>query len=336
MAPMICRASAARVVVTLLSLLSMSVAHGQRAGKAVSPRDAVAAITSALDAYPLVAIGEMHRNQQVHDLIVALVRDARFLPSGGDVVVEFGNARYQDRIDRYIAGGTVDQKSLSQVWRDAVNILVWDAPVYERFFATVRDVNRSRSAAHRIRVVLADRAIDWAVITDRATWEQIAGTRDQHFAEVIEREVLGRGRHALLIFGSAHVEHERAFDPYGKPVLADLLDAAHPHATLYVTADWMNAETDSLLARLRPPVLIPLNGTALGEAHLGPPPLEELADAFLYLGPTSSLTTSVPAPQLYSDTVYLRELLRRDAIQGGANAAELRKWRLRFLDGRQQ
>src|SRR5262249_54956188 len=148
----------------------------------------------------------------VHDLIVALVRDARFLPNGGDVVVECGNARYQDRIDRYIAGDTVDQKSLSQVWRDAVNIFVWDAPVYERLFATVRDVNRTRSAAHRIRVVLADPAIDWATITDRATWEQVAATRDEHFADVIEREVLSRGRHALLVFGSAHVEHERVFD----------------------------------------------------------------------------------------------------------------------------
>src|SRR4051794_15313436 len=117
---MIRRASAVHMVGTLLSLLSMSAAHGQRAGKAITPRDAVSAITGALDAYPLVAIGEMHRNQQVHDLIVAIVRDARFLPSGGDVVVEFGNARYQERIDRYIAGGTVDQQSLSQVWRDAV------------------------------------------------------------------------------------------------------------------------------------------------------------------------------------------------------------------------
>jgi len=330
-------AIAVSAFVTLVAALPASSADAQRAGKAVSPQDAIAAITSALNAYRLVAIGEMHRNQQLHDLIAALVRNPRFLPNGGDVVVEFGNARYQNRIDRYIAGETVDQKSLSQVWRDAVNILVWDAPVYARFFATVRDVNRTRSAAHRIRVVVADPPIDWAAIADRATWEQIANTRDEHFADVIEREVLDRGHHALLVFGSAHVEHERAFEPYGKPVLADLLDASHPGATLYVTADWMNAETDRLLARRRPPAVIPLHGTALGA--VGPPQrprLEQLADAFLYLGPTSSLTTSVPSPQLYADTVYLRELLRRDAIQGGANAAELRRLSLRFLDGRQQ
>src|SRR5262249_19853159 len=148
------------------------------------------AISSALDAQPLVAIGELHRNQQVHDLIAALVRDTRFLPSGGDIVVEFGNARYQDRMDRYIVGEAVDPKSLPQVWRDAVNILVWDAPVYERFFSTVREVNRGRSPANRLRVLLADPAIEWATIRDRMTWEQIARTRDQHAFDVIEHEVL--------------------------------------------------------------------------------------------------------------------------------------------------
>src|SRR5262249_38080051 len=76
-------------------------------------------------------------------------------------------------------------------------------------------------------------------------------------------------------------------------------------------------------------------GTSLGQAHSGPaaqgPSLESLADAFLYLGPTASLTTSTPAPEIYADTAYLRELLRRDAIQGGMNAAELHRLSVRFL-----
>lgn len=58
---------------------------------------------------PLVAIGEVHRNQQLHDFLVRLLRDPRFLPMGGDVVVEFGNARYQDRVDRYVAGSSPAQ-----------------------------------------------------------------------------------------------------------------------------------------------------------------------------------------------------------------------------------
>jgi hypothetical protein len=62
------------------------------------PQPAVA-IVRAFDTYPLVAIGENHRNRQVHDFIVSLVSDPRFLQKVDDLVVEFGSARYQDVID---------------------------------------------------------------------------------------------------------------------------------------------------------------------------------------------------------------------------------------------
>ncbi len=332
-------------VVTAALALTVSAANGQRAAR-TEPRavPAVTAVVPAFDTYPLVAIGEAHRNEQVHDFIAALVGDVGFLPKGGDIVVEFGNARYQNRMDSYIAGGKLDRKTLAPAWRDTVNILVWDAPVYERFFATVRDVNRTRQPATQLRVVLADPAIDWSTVRDRADWEQIVALRDRHFADVIEREVLTRGRPALLIFGSGHVENEKAFDRYGKPArvrsanLAELLEAEHPGATFRVTADWMSPALDARLASWRPPALVLLKGTWLGAVHVGPPSqtptLENIADAFLYLGPTSSLTTSTPSADVYADTTYLRELLRRDAIQGGANAAELRQLSARFLEGR--
>jgi hypothetical protein len=302
---------------------------------------AATAIIRALDSFPIVAIGEVHRSQQLHDFLVHLLHDPRCLSTGGDLVVEFGNARYQDRVDRYVAGASIGEHALAQVWRDAVNILVWDAPVYERLISTVRDVNRTRPPARRLRVVLADPGIDWSLIHDRAAWERIAATRDRHAADVIEREVLARGRRAILVFGSGHVERESAFDRNDvsrrprSPNLIELLEAEHPGAAFLVTADGMNPDLDARLARWSPPTLLSLRGTSLGEAHSGQaaqgPSLESLADAFLYLGPTASLTTSTPAPEIYADTTYLRELLRRDAIQGGMNAAELHRLAARFL-----
>jgi hypothetical protein len=75
--------------------------------------------------------------------------------------------------------------------------------------------------------------------------------------------------------------------------------------------------------------MVRLDGNWLGDTGVGPraapPRLKELADAFLYLGPTSSLTLSLPSPEIYRDRVYMRELVRRDAIQGGANTAELKR-----------
>jgi hypothetical protein len=308
------------------------------AGQRAERRDPVAqaavpAIVHAFKHYRLVAIGETHRNQQVHDLIVALLGDRDFLPAGGDVVVEWGNSRYQALMDRYVVGERVPREDLVHVWRDTVNILVWDAPVYERLFATVRSVNEHRSAARRLRVVLADPPIDWRSIHDRAAWERIAGARDRHAADIVERESLARGRRALLIFGSGHVQNEGAFGRYGKhgrkrsPNLAELLQARHPGATFFILADWMTPELDSRLAGWQPPALAQLHGTSLGDVHVGPPEstpqLKDLADAFLFLGSMTSLTSSEPSPAIYRDRVYLRELRRRDAIQGGTNAAEL-------------
>jgi hypothetical protein len=305
-------------------------------------RPGVAAIVGAFKDYRLVALGEAHRNEQVHRFIATLLRDPRFLPDGGDLVVEFGNARYQGLMDRYISGESVPRDDLAHVWRDTVNILVWDAPVYERFFETVRSINQRRLPDRRLRVLLADPPIDWSMIHDRTGWERIAATRDRHAADVIDREVLARGHRALLLFGSGHINNEEAFDRYGKPNrirspnLAELLKAEHPGETLFVLADRMTVKWDTRLAAWRPPVLARLKGTTLGDLHVGParstPRLADLADAFLYLGPTGSLTSSTPAPAIYRDTVYLRELLRRNAIQGGANTTELQRLKAKYLD----
>lgn len=196
-----------------------------RAQRAISteprPQPAVAAIIDTLEAYRLVAIGEAHRSQQLHDFIVTLLQDPRFLPGGGDVVVEFGNAPYQGVIDRYTSG---------------------------------------------------------------------------------------------------------------EPVIV------HPGATLFVVADWMTAELDTRLGEWRRPPVVRLKGTWLGHTHLGPPSgtprFEDIADAFLYLRPTVSLTTSVPSSEIYRDTAYLRELGRRDGLQGGANSSELRRLSTKYLRGK--
>jgi len=342
--PLSGRAIAAAGLATAVTIMDIALVHVQPAALAEPrPQPAVTAIIDALKVYRLVAIGEMHRNQQVHDVIVTLLRDPRFLPKGGDIVVEFGNARYQTVVDRYTSGGSVSSQELVRVWRDTVNILVWDAPVYERLFNTVRSVNQHRSPESRLRVVLADPPIDWSSIHDRPEWEQIAATRDRHAADTINLEVLASGHRALLIFGSGHVENEKAFDAHDTPQrirppnLAEILQDEHPGATLFVMADWMT-HLDRRLADWQPPALAHLKGTWLGDAHIGPrsstPRFEDIADALLYLGPATTLRTSLPSPEIYADTAYLRELIRRDAIQGGANSAELRRLRMKYLRGK--
>ena len=294
------------------------------------PKPAVEAILGEFSRHPLVAIGEAHRNQQVHDFIVTLVSDPRFSQVVDDVVVEFGTARHQDIIDRYVAGESVPIQELRLVWRDTVNLLVWDAPVYERFFQTIRALNQ-RSQGHRLRVLLADPPVDWDRIR-HDDWERVASIRDEFAAALVEREVLSKGRRALLIFGSGHVTRDSVYEgPVAgrKPNLAELLAARDAGSILLVWAhmpSWGASRLDPRLSTWRKPALATLKGTWLGARAVGPgqsPTLEQLADSFLYLGPTRLLTTSTPSEGLYDDASYLRELLRRDQIQGGFNAKEL-------------
>jgi hypothetical protein len=81
--------------------------------------------------------------------------DPRLPAVAGDMIVEFGNALYQDTMDRFLADQPV--ADLREVWRNTTQSpeQTWDAPVYERFYRTVRAVNRMQPPGRKIRVPLA-------------------------------------------------------------------------------------------------------------------------------------------------------------------------------------
>src|SRR6185503_11122203 len=133
------------------------------------PLPAMKAIIAIFERFPLVGIADLHGLQQNHDFIANLVRDPDFPNKVNDIVVEFGNAKYQDVIDRYTNGDDVPIAELRQVWRNTIgagNNPSTDAPIYPRFFATVREVNRKLPPPRRLRVLLGDPPIDWSKITD--------------------------------------------------------------------------------------------------------------------------------------------------------------------------
>src|SRR6266480_486380 len=71
-------------------------AHGQSTRVAPAPREAVPAVIDLFEQYSIVALSEgPHNNQKGHEFRLALVRDPRFRRLVNDVVVEFGNSRYQ-------------------------------------------------------------------------------------------------------------------------------------------------------------------------------------------------------------------------------------------------
>jgi hypothetical protein len=88
----------------------------KRAPDATS-QDAVAAVVDAFKSHDIVAMDEgAHGNLPSHRFRLALIQDRRFSSLVNDVVVEFGNARYQDIADRFVHGEPVSDDSLRHIW----------------------------------------------------------------------------------------------------------------------------------------------------------------------------------------------------------------------------
>ena len=193
-----------------------------------------AAIGAVLDEFVdnrLVLLGEQHQRAEFHDFLMALIRDPRFAQRVNDVVVEFGNARFQGVMDRWIDGEEVSASELQAAWRDTTQLLVWDSPLYEAFFRLVRELNRGLSADHKLRVLLGDPPIDWSKVDDAKGYGRFV-ERDKVFAGVVEREVVSRGRSALLIIGGEHVLRTPSAEPLPPHAgVGDLLTRRYPGKT---------------------------------------------------------------------------------------------------------
>jgi len=243
-----------------------------------------------------------------------------------DIVLEFGNARYQDVIDRFVRGEEVPYDSLRQVWQNTTQVeFEWDLPVYEELFRAVRSVNASLPRGRQIRVLLGDPPIDWDKVHSFQDLQAGMGNRDAHAVEVIQREVLSKGRRALVIYGTQHLIRKNtvigATDEWARGLVAQL---ERPGLTKLFT---ISPETRTDLKALQPdvaswpkPSLAILRGTQLGAANFAPGPrqrpvlMEDQLDALLYLGPPSEMTSAQLSPALCSDRGYIEMRLSRLAL----------------------
>lgn len=322
------------------------------AGAGLQPRDALGSILAAMDHFPLVALGERHLLQEMHDFLAALLRHPALPGKITDIVVEFGNALYQELADRFILGDQpVARADLTRLWRFTIggNVL-WDAPVYEQFFRTVRAINWMLPPRRRIRVLLGDPPFDHRKVhsvADKGYVLSMIAQRDAHYAAVVEREVLSKGRRALLIAGSNHLLRGLRGNEGAQGLnAASRLAQRHPGA-LYVVDLLVlppGVPQDALLRRAQAavagwprPAVATLAGTWLGAttqsvepwvnsgAYLASTPAAvrygAQADAILYLGPGELLTASQADPTLYQSGAYRAELQRLSRLYTQAGQA---------------
>lgn len=92
-------AAAAVAAAAVAALLAVA---GVDATSTDPAQDARGALIAAFARRPLVAFAEEHHNRTQHHFLQELVRDPRFPDAVDDIVVEFGNARYQRLVDRWI------------------------------------------------------------------------------------------------------------------------------------------------------------------------------------------------------------------------------------------
>ena len=308
------------------------------------PLDPIYAILDAFGSHDIVALGEgAHGNEQGHAFRLALIRDPRFSATVNDILVEFGNARHQDLIDRFVRGGDVPDEALRQVWQDTTQVTtVWDLPIYEEFFRAVRAVNSKLPSQRQIRVLLGDPPIDWSAVQtfeDFSKW-MADGNRDRHPADVIQREVLARNRRALIIYGDSHLARV-ATSPSrtivqllegvnGKRVFTIASPSSMPQAT-----DLRKLQAD--VASWRVPSIAVLRGTTLGVTEFTtyflpasaiqpgkpmPPVPEKLKglhmenqfDAVLYLGDPAAITMSRMSATRCADAAFMQMRLQRLAL----------------------
>ena len=159
--------------------------------KPAVPVDPVAGIIGACRSHQVVALGESHDNEQEQAVRLALIRDPRFPDVVNDIVVEFGNARYQELMDRFVRGAEIPQSSLQEVWQNTTQHAVWDSPSMKSSFGLcVTSIARfPRASAPRAAWRPTHRLERGGGPQDHWKWML---ERDSFPAELVQRESIQR------------------------------------------------------------------------------------------------------------------------------------------------
>jgi hypothetical protein len=321
---------------------AVAVAQTPRAAIATEP---AAAIIEAFRTHDIVALGDAHGNVQSQEFVRRLVQHPGFADVVDDIVVEFGNARYQPLMDRYIRGDDIPFDSVRLAWRNTT--IANEIPVDEEFFRTVRRVNTTRDSRRQLRVLLGDPPIDWAQVRTRADYLKPFSMRISYPAALIQVEVLARQRRALVLYGQLHYQRQNLMSnldmtDWRMQTLVSALARMTP-ARIFIV--W-NASDELLkaepaVASWKTPSLAVIRGTTIGalDASTFIPTrgrfvfrgeqtveiprsewrtirAEDELDAVLYLGPQAAMRELPISKDVCRDRAYVEERLRRIQLVG--------------------
>jgi hypothetical protein len=330
---------------------ALALAIGQQAPRpapAAVPLEPVAAMVDALRTHQIVAVTAGHGEARGYAFAQLLIHDPRLIAAINDIVIEEGSSRYQDVADRFVRGENVPVESLRHIWRDTTQPGLGYDRQWEEFFTAIRGVNASLPTAKRVRVLLGDPPIDWEKVKtpeEHRTWIEM---RDTFPADLIQREVLARGRKALLTYGQMHFQRKNLVANYesegpAETIVSRLENKWSAKVFTIFTADVAALQPD--VASWPTPSLATVRGTVLGAADFtfyypseamgrfpirdGKPDFsapiprdqwktlraEDQFDAVLYMGKGPSPRVDLD-PARCADKAEFQEHLRRMAASG--------------------
>ncbi|PAJ75449.1 hypothetical protein CJF42_04740 [Pseudoalteromonas sp. NBT06-2] len=291
------------------------------------------AILNAFENHDLVAVGDYHWNEAFLVYLTDLVRSDSFSEKVQHIIVEFGNAKHQSVLNRYLLGEDVSNSEVELIWRDSLYFTAWMPEVYKNFFAQIRLKNIMLPEHKKIKVTLAETSFDWYSDTVSQQWQQAAKTKVNGFYSVAEQAIKS-GNKSLMIFGAFHLlrvpEPElNQFDDSLLPFAARL-EKHYPDRTYLV---WPTADPEmiSALKSIKGPALLetkttnlkdlrmidllPKSRFRLAKLDIRQAKTSQLFDAFLYVGETQR-NTQFPH-SVITDEKWVNEMKRRASLVGG-------------------
>ena len=313
-------------------------------------QNASIAMIRLFNTHDMVMFGEVHDSEQEYQWLSKLVKTPGFSDHVDDIVVEFGNALYQQTVDRYVAGEDVPFDEVQKAWRNTVGDVLPVSPEYGWLYKAVREANMEHPGERGIRLVMGSPPADWDKIKNLADLAPYEGEREQWYARVVKTEVLAKHHHALLIMGAGHflrgheeaLQYELAAEQHRNLPPLDRIKlqpgyvereiraaGANPYLVVFGTNAVDNhGDVDRRFDSLQAPVLVPLYGNWVGalptqpvlsggHAPAIPLTLADQADALLYVAPCSALQTLYLSRADLDGTAYGQEMTRRDIIELG-------------------
>jgi hypothetical protein len=321
--------------------------------------DPVDGIVEAFKTHHVVMLPGGHGSKHFHDLLLAVARDQRLQGTLTDIVVEFGSSRHQDLIDRFVRGDAMPERAIRQAWQNTVVAgIANDGPYVEDFYRAMRELNAPLPVQKRYRVLGGDPPIDWENVTTKGDLRKWVLRRDTFAADLIHREVVERGRRALVAYGQAHFPRKELMANYDMSdwqaqTMTSLLEAMGIRP--FVILSDAGKETPALqpdIASWPAGSLTLVRGTVLGAADFTvfvggdndrfairgvddfvkipkeqhkPMRMEDQADAILWMGVTRPGAPVLLSKETCADPTYLPMRLARTTLAGLTGEGEAAK-----------